>query len=94
MFFKFKTRMEKALEYELEKAEREILVLTKRNTDLEISNHALLEKCDVLEAEKKELLKENEELSKRTVSQATLEKKEEPSMAQILNEYLNGEDEE
>lgn len=57
----------------------------KRLKALEGRNRILEDKTAALEAKV-------EELSKKTISQKTLQEDESPSPSQILNEWLNGEE--
>lgn len=95
----FKSKRVMALERELERRERDCLVLEKVSRDCEASNKELIFKNEILDAEKKALAEENEalrgqiaELSKKTVSDMTTKEDEPPTAAQILDEYLNGEE--
>jgi len=55
---------------------------------------ALEERNKLLEERTSALETKVEELSKKTISQKTLQEDENPSPSQILNEWLNGEEEE
>lgn len=55
---------------------------------------ALEERSKLLEERTAALETKVEELSKKTISQKTLQEDENPSPSQILNEWLNGEEEE
>lgn len=53
---------------------------------------ALEERNRILEGKTAALEAKVEELSKKTISQKTLQEDEPPSPSQILNEWLNGEE--
>lgn len=58
----------------------------KRIAALEAENTAL-------KAENEELKAQNAELSKKTISQRTTEEEQAPSFAQIVDEWINGKEE-